>query len=348
MRLLCLLLLLLLVGSSAAYTGSPSTTTSVSARRQRRLLKPPFPNGKCGGTVLSIPPSDTFAVDTHLNGNTFVLPPRPVHVWLPPDYCRASHRRQRYATLYCHDGQNVVSDQMSWSGHSWRLTGALTTIRQAGLLRIPTIVVMIPSSAEHLVPGLVRRRHLEYADSGVFADAHAKLVAETIKPWIDHHFDTNPHECYTMGTSMGGQASLQLLLRYPTLFAGAACLSPYFHPNTIARAVQSVDVLSTKRLYMDIGGDMGNTKVPLVDLMDHLTAAGEPKLSNTGYFWLDTQLQPGVHAMRHALRQAGLDDDDNEGLLAFYQEPGGRHNERAWAQRIDRPLLHLLGTANVH
>ena len=36
---------------------------------------------------------------------------------------------------------------------------------------------------------------------------------------------------------------------------------------------------------------------------------------------------------------------DKAGVSYHYQEfPGGRHNERAWAQRVHIPLLHLFGT----
>ena len=38
---------------------------------------------------------------------------------------------------------------------------------------------------------------------------------------------------------------------------------------------------------------------------------------------------------------------DQAGVKYNYEKfPGGRHNERAWAQRIHRPLLHLYGKLN--
>lgn len=70
-----------------------------------------------------------------------------------------------------------------------------------------------------------------------------------------------------------------------------------------------------------------------LDVMDHLTSK---HWWNPGYFWLDTQLQMGVDAMMDALDEIGVD-------YCYETIPGGRHNERAWAQRIDKPLLHLFG-----
>ena len=43
-----------------------------------------------------------------------------------------------------------------------------------------------------------------------------------------------------------------------------------------------------------------------------------------------------IDAVRFALDQAGVQ-------YRYEKFPGGRHNERAWGQRIHRPLLHLYG-----
>jgi hypothetical protein len=56
----------------------------------------------------------------------------------------------------------------------------------------------------------------------------------------------------------------------------------------------------------------------------------------SGYWWLDSQLQMGIDAMKVAL--------DTKGVKYVYNKvPGGRHNERAWALRIHKPLLALYG-----
>ncbi len=79
---------------------------------------------------------------------------------------------------------------------------------------------------------------------------------------------------------------------------------------------------------MDIGGDVDVTRVPIFDAHDHFTM--NDKFWNPGYWWLDTNLQPMVDAMRLVL--------DGGGVQHTYKTfPGGRHNERAWAQRIHHP-----------
>eukprot|EP00980_Cylindrotheca_fusiformis_P014792 scaffold4026_cov117-Cylindrotheca_fusiformis.AAC.27 len=310
--------------------------TRTAPQRQRQLT-PPFPNGPCGGEVITIPPEHTFGIDVNLAnvnlGGDLILPPRPIHVWLPPGYDTAD---EKHPVLYCHDGQNALQDSWSWTGASWRMAGALTRLGDHGLIKGPLpIVVMLESASGDIFPG-IRRRHLEYGDVNVFfAQAHADFVANTVKPLVDNQFRTNSTESYAIGSSLGGQASLHLLLRHPTLFCGAACMSPAFGPfilNEIRRQKRSQASLRNKRIYLDIGGDFGDSKVPLVDFMDHLTTQ---HWWNPGYFWLDTQLQRSVEAMTDALDKAGVE-------YCFRTIPGGRHNERAWAQRIDKPLLHLF------
>merc|ERR1712071_570475 len=140
--------------------------------------------------------------------------------------------------------------------------------------------------------------------------------------------------------------------RHGDLFGGVACLSPCFQPGTLASVMSmmasnammggrnnvkdSKNVLYNKKIYMDNGGDVDDKKVPLFDVMDHVTSV---HWWNPGYWWLDTQLQPSVEVMKMA-----LDLLKEKHLIDFEWErvPGARHNERAWASRIQKPLLHLF------
>mmetsp|Transcript_22612 Transcript_22612/g.34869 ORF Transcript_22612/g.34869 Transcript_22612/m.34869 type:complete len:350 (-) Transcript_22612:126-1175(-) len=245
------------VSSLAAFqhdAGSTNGRRRSSAPQQQRPLKPPFPNGPCGGTIVAIPPEDTFGIDAKLAGNPLLLPPRALYVWLPSDYYHHDHQsnddkdnvveqqeppKRRYPVLYCHDGQNAMEDSSSWTGASWRLAGALTRLKQRNMISQIPIVVMLPSAEGDFVPG-VRRRHLEYGDmNNVFAQAHVDFVVETVKPLIDATFRTlvEPRHTFAIGSSLGGQASLHMLLRHPDVFGGVACMSPAFQPATLAAVV---------------------------------------------------------------------------------------------------------------
>ena len=339
-----------------------------------RPLTPPFPDGLCGGRLVTLPPEETYYYhyngkqqkQLHNNNNILLPPPRPIHVWLPPEYHDDNHHRYKnknerlFPVLFCHDGQNVMQDSSSWTGVSWRMMGALTRLVERNMLQTPypPIVVMMPSAPssssspgirsdnnnnnnnKDLMWGIIRRRHLEYGDtSNAFAQAHVDFVAQTLYPVIHTKFRTDPHQNYAIGSSLGGQASLHLLLRYPDLFQGAACLSPAFQLPTLASvATQQGEKLKGKRIYMDIGGDMDDTKVSWFDILDHMTPT---QWHNPGYWWLDTQLQPAVDAMSLALQMAAGSSVEHD--FCYEKFPGARHNERAWSLRIHKPLLHLLG-----
>jgi S-formylglutathione hydrolase FrmB len=250
--------------------------------------------------------------------------------------------------------KKAMDDASSWTGSSWRLTGALTRLSERNMFRTdtPPVVVLIPSmEGNFFLPGL-SRRHSEYGDyTNPISQAYGKFVAEVLHPYIVDRFrikDDVEHVA-TIGSSLGGQASLQLLLRYPTIFGAAACLSPCFQPGTIAAVIANIaamdggrgrlekvrtmdhpnrNSLRSKVIYMDIGGDVDVTRVPIFDAHDHFTM--NDKFWNPGYWWLDTNLQPMVDAMRLVL--------DGGGVQHTYKTfPGGRHNERAWAQRIHHP-----------
>jgi enterochelin esterase-like enzyme len=203
---LFLITLISVIHQTGAYQVDPTPP-----RQRRRQIAPPFPDGPCGGKVITIPPQDTFGIDVKLSniniGGDLILPPRSIKVWVPPKY---KESEGKHPVLYVHDGQNAIEDASSWTGASWRLTGALVRLREYGYLKNLPIVVMLESAEGDILPG-IRRRHLEYGDTNVlFAQAHADFVANTVKPLIDSQFRTNPKESYAIGSSMGGNGELVL------------------------------------------------------------------------------------------------------------------------------------------
>lgn len=322
----------------------PQRTRRRSFKVPSRELQPPFPDGLNGGRLVTLPTEYYFPSNTAASslGSSFLLPPREIKVWLPPQYDEFPND-VRFPVLYCHDGQNAIQDSSSWTGYSWRLAGALTRmserkILQTNHLHAPPIVVLLPCAEDRIA--FVPRRHLEYGDiSQTFAQSHADFVGLTLKPLIDSMFRTMPEKEHTaaIGTSLGGQASFHLLIRHADIFGKAACMSPAFQPSILsAVATLPSSTLKDKTIYIDNGGDVDDVKVPLLDPFDHLSMN---HWWNPGYWWLDSQLQPGIDAMKLAL--------DLKGIKYDYQKfAGGRHNERAWSWRIDKPLFSLYGVKN--
>lgn len=310
-----------------------------------------FGDGPCEGSLCELPDYKFSPFRVHLEekglldlgrmaASAVAPPPRPVSVWLPPGYDDST--KSRYPVLYCHDGQNAIRDEDSWTGHSWRLSGGLCSLVRRGLLpsELCPIVVLIPSLSDDVIPG-IRQRHMEY-DNNLWGHAYVDEVVNTVKPLVDSKFRTMTGSEHTMsiGSSMGGQIAMLSLLRHPNIFGGAAALSPYFSAGLMADIASSGKTLRGKRLYLDNGGDFDDVRVPLLDPFDHLPNTQDiMKHLNPGYFWLDTFLQPSIDATRALLSMHGVDH-------VFERVPGARHNERAWAKRIDRPLLHLFGSSS--
>ena len=138
-----------------------------------RALQAPFPDGLNGGNLITLPPRKHYLKQKSSSNlgtdlaDSFILPPRDVKVWTPPQYNDPKYSDVRYPVLYVHDGQNAMQDSSSWTGYSWRLAGALTRMAERKQLKtnehsFPPIVVMIPSATDRLA--FVPRRHLEYGD----------------------------------------------------------------------------------------------------------------------------------------------------------------------------------------
>jgi hypothetical protein len=296
-----------------------------------------------------------------------ILPDRSVRVWLPPEY--DEQRATGYPTLYIHDGEGLMRD----GPKSWGLDRTLTQLIAAGSIEAPIVVMVDSTGRDGFDIGaapVLRRRWLEYGGSPLLGDRYLSFIADELKPTIDERFRTLPAPEFTstMGSSMGGLCAFLSVWQRPEVFGAAACLSPVFQmPLVTDVALNGGDRLRGTRLYIDNGGDTPERKVtnrlpssdvrqptartctsrhaafrpiprapsavtpqvPLIDLADGL---------DPGYWWLDTNLQPGVDAMCAALRLQGVKFD-------YHREPGGRHNERAWGRRSARPLRLLLPSA---
>jgi len=103
------------------FVGTKALSTSLDI--VDRPLAPPFPNGPCGGKVVTIPQGDLYRIPDgnsaffNLNNvfNPFasvqdvILPPRDIKVWVPKEYHTSQYSQESFPVLYCHDGQNGES-----------------------------------------------------------------------------------------------------------------------------------------------------------------------------------------------------------------------------------------------
>jgi enterochelin esterase-like enzyme len=155
------------------------------------------------------------------------------------------------------------------------------------------------------------------------SDPFLRFLVDELKPTIDRRFSTLPdaQNNYLMGSSLGGLVSVYALCEYPQVFSAAAGLSTHwigtFERNrevpdaAISYLQEHLPDPATHRLYLD-RGDAG-----LDALYDDAQARINSLLQVHGYG--DDRFQSHVFA-------------------------GAEHNEKAWHQRLETPLLFLLGT----
>ena len=264
--------------------------------------------------------------------------PRNIDIWLPENY----DGKKKFAVLYLHDGQMLFDSTTTWNHQSWNVDDVMTSLIQSGKIR-NTIVVGIWNTGKNRHPEYFPQKpwmHLTGADKDSasnqlkrclqlnepfqsIANNYLKFLVREVKPMVDKRFSvsTNRKNTFVGGSSMGGLISIYALCEYPGIFGGAACLSTHwigsfvFEYNPLPGAFH--DYLKEKLprpghhlIYFDCG-DQG----------------------------LDASYPPYQKEIDILLQQKGYTSRNS--TTRYF--PGKSHSENAWQERLDQPLLFLLG-----
>jgi len=250
---------------------------------------------------------------------------RRVTVWLPPGY--AERPEERYPVVYFHDGNNVFDAATSFAGVEWQADETADRLIRAGRIR-PAILVAIDNSPQRVAEYTAWP---EPSRGGGRADAYLDFLVHSVKPLIDATYRTRPGraDTATVGSSLGGLVALYAAYRHPDVFGAAAGLSPslFWADGALIRYVQAHPLPAPARLWFDV---------------DAPAAAGEGAHQPSP----DGEAGRGsVHVRRarelaEVLAAAGAVRDRD---FVYEELPGGEHHERAWAARLDRVLIFLLG-----
>jgi enterochelin esterase-like enzyme len=296
------------------------------------LAQPTAPVTVAAGRVVTVPDFPSKQID-----------PLTIWVWLPADYDRDATKA--FPVIYMHDGQNLFDKKLAGYGQEWQMDEAVSRMAAAGQLRSHIIVGIASPKARyatlfpekllaHLPPAFQARvRGIDLGpEKGapvLMGDAYLKFLTGELKQWVDGRFRTLGDRANTsvMGSSMGGLISLYAMGEYPEVFGQAAAVSmhlPLADPNipeaervVAAQAVADAFakwLATTKldpelhRLYRDHG------TATLDEFYPPYAAAFDTMMAARGWRW------PNYEAR------------------AF---TGTAHNETAWAERVDIPLLFL-------
>ena len=255
---------------------------------------------------------------------------RHVDVWLPDGY----NPQQRYQVLYMHDGQMLYDASTTWNKQAWNVHTTVTRLMRQGKIA-PTIVVGVWNNGKFRHAEYFPEKHLPYLPEQVRgpyvaralegkaqADNYLRFLVHELKPAIDQRFATRTDAASTfiMGSSMGGLISVYAMNEYPGVFGGAAGLSTHW-----------------------IGSHSPNAMIPLAAfnyLRDKLADPKTHKLyQDHGTEELDALYKPYQVFVDQLVRDKGY-TDANYMSRVF---DGASHTEKAWSERLEIPLLFLMG-----
>ena len=250
--------------------------------------------------------------------------PRNVDVWLPPGYEADPDRR--YPVLYMHDGQNLFDPKLAYAGIDWGVDEAMTRLIAEGKVR-DAIVVGIWNTpkrlAEYMPNKAVTTPGIHFVDGfpdlkreEILSDHYLAFLVDELKPFIDGHYRTLPGRGDTaiMGSSLGGLISAYAASEYPQVFGAAGGVSTHWPAGegmVIDWLAAHLPDPRTHRFYFDFG-----TRT------------------------LDATYEPYQRRMDAAMQRAGYVQNHNWFTRKY---EGAEHSEKSWRERVDVPLMFLLG-----
>lgn len=210
---------------------------------------------------------------------------------------------RRYSVLYMHDGQNVFDPNTSFIGYDWRADEIADSLIKADAME-EVIIVGIYNTPDRIP---------EYSDTEL-GRSYARFVVKKLKPLIDSTYRTmtDPRHTAVMGSSMGGLISLLFVWWYPEVFGQAGCLSTAVSPIRDDRLLDEIRNYDGPRKPIRVYFDVGEFEPSLI---------------------------PGYEALVALLQKKGYEREKD---LEYFFDNGAPHNERAWANRLWRPLLFMF------
>ncbi|HEX6771882.1 MAG TPA: alpha/beta hydrolase-fold protein [Acidobacteriaceae bacterium] len=232
---------------------------------------------------------------------------RDVIVSLPPDYFTGS---RRYPALYLQDGQNLFDGSTSFiKGSFWDVQTTADRLIGEGAIEPLIVVGIYNTGVERMAEYTpMRDRNL----GGGKGSLYGRLLIEELKPWVDGEYRTleGPEHTGVGGSSLGGLESLYIGLTWPQVFGRLAVLSPsvWWAQGAMLQYVRRTRPEPRPRIWLDIGLSEGPAMIKRCDELHRL------------------------------LERRGWRDGKE---MRYTRVSGGRHNEDAWAKRVD-PFLRFL------
>jgi predicted alpha/beta superfamily hydrolase len=244
------------------------------------------------------------------------IPERAVQVYLPPGY---RDGREHFPVIYLQDGQNLFDPATAYADW-WHAERAFDRLAARGQ---PVIAVGIPNAGLRRIHEYAPFRDRRYGGGG--AGTYLDWLTGRVRPLVERSFRVRrgAESTAIAGASMGGLVSLFAFWRRRQEFGLVGAMSPslFFAAEALTSGIERHPP-AAGRVYLDIGTLEGRRN----------RRRKTPPKSPSG-------------AMRRLrrLRRAFEDCGHRRGVdLEWVEEPGGRHDEAAWARRLPAMLEFLF------
>ncbi len=245
---------------------------------------------------------------------------RTIYIYLPPGYGEEPDRR--YPVLYMHAGQRAFQ-QTHPEGDSWKIDETCDRLIAEG--RMEKIMIVAISHVRPVASNEFYHFKAPAEEAATIACTgieYEHFIVHELKPYVDAHYSTLPDAANTalLGASAGGLSTYHIGFRHPEHFGKLLMLSPYFIKAGLDE--HSTNGLREEPLYRDYNG--------------------HPSLR----IWLDIGDAEGLFLPEHVrsvvdrLLDNGFQSGDE---IAFLLQPDAAHEEPAWAERVEMPLLYMFG-----
>lgn len=188
--------------------------------------------------------------------------PRRVRVLLPRDY--DMYVEESYPVVYMHDGQNVFYSKEAYSGHSWKL---IPLIKNS--VDLPKMIIVgIDNAGENRLdeytpwPFELKEEVESHGHPGGMGIPHGEWIVNTVKPFIDKHYRTQPEREHTalVGSSLGGLITAYMGAAYPETFGslGVFSLASWLSENAFLDFIDKNPLHPDTKVYIQVGTEEGN------------------------------------------------------------------------------------------
>jgi len=241
----------------------------------------------------------------------YLSTPRDIIVYLPPGYDSLG---LQCPVLYLQDGQNLFDSATAFMGQEWFADATADYLITSGAIP-PIIMVGIYNTGVRRISEYTPTRDPRRRKGGK-GDRYAQMLARELKPFIDREYRTQrgPAQTGVGGSSLGGLVSLEAGLLYPRVFGKLAVMSPsvWWDGRAVLRMVEAYSSRKRPKIWLDAGTEEGDNPVQVID---------------------------DLRELRNALLQKGWVEGQE---LCYWEVPGGRHTESAWAERFGKMLECLF------